>query len=70
MAFWTSTAVVVESTPPLTADNTRLSFACALIFSIAVSIIDLGVQLDEQPQIRVAKFLTISIPFSVCATSG
>ncbi len=70
MARWTSIAAVEESTPP---ERPQMAFAsptCSLIFSTASVMMFTGVQSGVQPQASKRKFLRISVPYSVCRTSG
>jgi hypothetical protein len=63
-------AAVAESTPP---ESPQIAFAsptCARIFSTASVMMLTGVQSGVQPQASKRKFLRISIPYSVCRTSG
>ena len=70
MAEWMSVAATVESTPPDSAQTTRPSPTCSRMRAVDSSMNDLMVQSPVHPQTPKAKLRRISVPCSVCATSG
>ena len=70
MALWTSIAAVAESTPPESPQTALASPTCSLILSTASVMMLTGVHSGLQSQASYRKFLRISIPYSVCLTSG
>ncbi len=70
MARSSISATTAESTPPLNPQITRWPPVCARIRSVASRTNDAIVQSPVQPQMSYAKLRMISVPPSVCATSG
>ena len=70
MAFETSAATTLESTPPESPRITRLSPTCSRMAAIESSMIESIVQLFARPQMSKRKLASIWLPCGVWRTSG